>query len=108
MWADSLENDPHQFLSVKEKLYLDDLYQSLLNSVGYASGCDAQYSARQRHIVLIEEAIKWLEPIEEKSLPWDIYAEHCRLAHDALGKITGAVSVDDLLGDIFSTFCVGK
>lgn len=38
----------------------------------------------------------------------ELIAEQLRLAHDALGEITGTVSADDLLGHIFSTFCVGK
>jgi tRNA modification GTPase len=38
----------------------------------------------------------------------DLFAEELRLAHDALGSITGKVSVEDLLGAIFSRFCIGK
>ena len=38
----------------------------------------------------------------------ELLAEELRLAHDALGEITGKVSSDDLLGEIFSTFCIGK
>jgi tRNA modification GTPase len=38
----------------------------------------------------------------------DLLAEELRLAHDALGRITGAFSADDLLGEIFSRFCIGK
>ena len=38
----------------------------------------------------------------------DLLAEELRLAHDALGEITGAFSADDLLGEIFGRFCIGK
>jgi tRNA modification GTPase len=38
----------------------------------------------------------------------DLFAEELRLAHNALGEITGAFSADDLLGEIFSRFCIGK
>ena len=38
----------------------------------------------------------------------DLLAEELRLAHDALGEITGAFTADDLLGEIFSRFCIGK
>jgi tRNA modification GTPase len=39
---------------------------------------------------------------------WELFAEELRLAQDALGAITGRVSADDLLGEIFARFCVGK
>jgi tRNA modification GTPase len=38
----------------------------------------------------------------------DLFAEELRLAHDALGEITGAFTADDLLGEIFGRFCIGK
>jgi tRNA modification GTPase len=39
---------------------------------------------------------------------WELFAEELRLAHDELGRITGAFTADDLLGEIFGRFCIGK
>jgi len=39
---------------------------------------------------------------------WELFAEELRLAHDALSAITGAFTADDLLGEIFGRFCIGK
>jgi tRNA modification GTPase len=43
---------------------------------------------------------------EEKQ--WELFAEELRLAHEELSRITGAFSADDLLGEIFGRFCIGK
>jgi tRNA modification GTPase len=45
---------------------------------------------------------------DEASAPLELLAEELRLAHDALGEITGQFTADDLLGEIFSRFCIGK
>ena len=44
----------------------------------------------------------------EKNKAGELFAEDLRLSHDALGEVTGAFSSDDLLGRIFSEFCIGK
>jgi tRNA modification GTPase len=53
----------------------------------------------------MEQAIHWAA-LADGAL--DVLAEELRLAHNALGEITGAFSADDLLGEIFSNFCIGK
>ena len=55
----------------------------------------------------ISEALLCLQELDEQTT-LDIVAEHARMAQYALGQITGQVTVDDLLGKIFSQFCVGK
>ena len=45
---------------------------------------------------------------DERAAPLELLAEELRLAHDALGEITGQFTADDLLGEIFSRFCIGK
>jgi len=49
-----------------------------------------------------------LEAAEARHAQWELLAEELRLAQDALGSITGQVSADDLLGEIFARFCIGK
>jgi tRNA modification GTPase len=44
----------------------------------------------------------------ERTGQWELFAEELRLAHQALSSITGEFTADDLLGEIFSRFCIGK
>ena len=73
-----------------------------------ASG--GEFSARARHVEALQRAQAHAEAakreLDHEHL--ELVAEELRLAHDALGEITGVVSPDDLLGRIFSTFCIGK
>ena len=65
--------------------------------------------ARERHLAALREADAQLSAAAEKHLQaYELFAEDLRLAQDSLGRITGAVSADDLLGQIFSRFCIGK
>ena len=70
------------------------------------------YTARSRHVQALQRTRAHLERAaahaEAADLALDLYAEELRLAHDALGEITGACTSDDLLGEIFSRFCIGK
>jgi tRNA modification GTPase len=64
---------------------------------------------RRRHIELLRSAIDELNlALENTDLPIELRSEHLRLSQDYLGRITGRVDVEDLLGVIFSEFCVGK
>ena len=105
-WDKSLKGHCVQDISVHNNHNIDALRRLMLHQIGYHEATLSVYSARQRHLELIGQAIHWLKT--EDGCQWDIYAEHCRLSHEALGKIIGAVTVDDLLSEIFSTFCVGK
>ena len=62
---------------------------------------------RARHRDGVREALRHLDQIRNAQAP-ELEAEHLRAAHDALGRITGRVDVEDLLGVVFSEFCVGK
>ena len=106
-------NEPDRvFVSAATGAGLDDLHARLrsIASAGAGEQVDGEFSARTRHVDAIERA-------EEHALHADgelahehleLAAEELRLAHDALGEITGAMSADDLLGRIFSSFCIGK
>ena len=69
-----------------------------------------EFSARARHVEALQRAQAHAEAAKRElhHERLELVAEELRLAHDALGEITGVVSPDDLLGRIFSTFCIGK
>jgi len=72
---------------------------------------ESQFTARQRHIAALEAAYTYCEQGYQQLLvtgSGELFAEDLKLAHRSLGEITGAVSSDDLLGHIFSSFCIGK
>ena len=92
---------------------LDALVDAVLVAVGGARDA-APFSARQRHLEALEQcaqaltvAADWLAP-DAGPQAAELFAEELRSAHEALGRIVGRVSADDLLGEIFSTFCIGK
>lgn len=68
------------------------------------------FSARRRHLNALNSAQTQLEQAQGvlHAQQLELLAEHLRLAHTALAEITGQITTDDLLGEIFSDFCVGK
>ena len=62
-------------------------------------------NALQQVVVHLQQA---LDVLNEPLPAWDLLAEECRLAHQHLGALTGEVGADELLGEIFSRFCIGK
>ena len=78
---------------------------------GYKNLGEGAFTARQRHVDALERAAAHFEAGCEQletQRAGELLAEELRLAQEALGEITGAVSADDLLGRIFSEFCIGK
>jgi len=77
-----------------------------------AGGSEGVFIARARHLQALERTRQHLEQaaaqLAAREPALDLLAEDLRLAHNALGEITGAVSADALLGEIFSRFCIGK
>ena len=89
---------------------IDLLTNHLKTFVAFAGGEDA-FVARARHLEAIEEAREQCRAATENltaQSPLELIAEDLRLAQAALGRITGEVTSDDLLGEIFSRFCIGK
>jgi tRNA modification GTPase len=80
----------------------------LLATAGWKPHGEGIFMARQRHLMALEAARHHLAAAGEAKQAFDLQAEELRLAHRELGRITGAVSADDLLGEIFSRFCIGK
>ncbi|MEQ9106148.1 MAG: tRNA uridine-5-carboxymethylaminomethyl(34) synthesis GTPase MnmE [Limnobacter sp.] len=91
---------------------LEQLKDSILAKVGIAHTPDHGFMARQRHVDALMVCGQHLtiahEFAQQDDRILDLFAEELRLAHDALGEITGRMLPDDLLGLIFSRFCIGK
>ena len=98
------------YLSVKTGVGLDLLKQHLKQSVGFAEHSDSVFIARRRHIQalsLAEDALHIAAEQLQNHAP-ELVAEELRQAQQHLSAITGEFTSDDLLGEIFSSFCIGK
>ncbi|WP_210132884.1 tRNA uridine-5-carboxymethylaminomethyl(34) synthesis GTPase MnmE [Stenotrophomonas rhizophila] len=91
---------------------LDRLHTRLRELASGSAGdsVEGEFSARARHVEAITLAIGHAERADAELVHehLELAAEELRLAHEALGEITGRMSADDLLGRIFSSFCIGK
>ncbi|MCP5141113.1 MAG: tRNA uridine-5-carboxymethylaminomethyl(34) synthesis GTPase MnmE [Gammaproteobacteria bacterium] len=99
------------WISARTGARLDRLREHLKNAVGYQPTGQGTFSARRRHLDALFRAERHLLDARErleKSRAGELVAEELRLAQNALAEITGAFSSDDLLGRIFSSFCIGK
>jgi tRNA modification GTPase len=99
-------------LSAKSGEGLAELRQRLLQMAGWQPASEGVFMARERHLQALArvdehltQAQRWLGAQAEHL---DLLAEELRLAQHALGEITGEFTADDLLGEIFSRFCIGK
>ena len=106
-------NDGHVTISLSAKSAegLDLLCEHLKACMGYKQTSESSFSARRRHIEALQQASTHLEHgYAQLTLAGagELLAEDLRMAQQALGEITGAFSSDDLLGRIFSSFCIGK
>ncbi|MGH8766107.1 MAG: tRNA uridine-5-carboxymethylaminomethyl(34) synthesis GTPase MnmE [Burkholderiales bacterium] len=95
-------------VSAKTGAGLDVLRQVILEAAGWRSSGEATFLARERHLRALHRAQSQLAAATAQDIHWEFYAEELRLAQEALGEITGRVSPDDLLGEIFTRFCIGK
>ena len=95
-------------LSAKTGAGLDALRAELLHAAGWSARGESVFLARERHLRALELARTRLAEAAAQAAHWEFFAEELRLAQEALGAITGRVSADDLLGEIFSRFCIGK
>lgn len=101
---------PRIYLSAREGTGLDLLKQHLKTVAGYSGAGEGSFTARRRHLDALERAQGFLTQAEEQLRygAGELVAEDLRACQQALGEITGQVSADDLLGKIFSSFCIGK
>jgi tRNA modification GTPase len=99
-------------LSAKTGEGLPFLRKRLLSIAGWQPGGEGIYMARTRHVQALQQVGEHLYQanlhMQRDFLAMDLLAEDLRLAQNAMNEITGAFSSDDLLGVIFSSFCIGK
>jgi tRNA modification GTPase len=99
-------------ISAKTGEGLQNVRQALLTAAGWHAQVEGVFIARARHVqALLKTQVHLHLAREHASMAnaaLDLYAEELRLAHRALGEITGEFSADALLGEIFSRFCIGK
>ncbi len=103
---------PAQRLSARTGDGIDRLRAELLSRAGWHAQAEGLFIARTRHVHALRETHTHLQSAvalaSNSDAALDLLAEELRLAHDALGAITGAFGADALLGEIFSRFCIGK
>jgi len=87
---------------------MDALRRRLLDVVGWRGEAAGTFMARERHIAALVRARASLDAAAAQRGVPELFAEELRLAQRALDEITGEFSADDLLGEIFSRFCIGK
>ena len=90
---------------------IEALTEHLKQCMGYSSQSDGQFIARRRHLDALEKASEHVLSGQQQLLDYaagEILAEELRIAQQFLSEITGEFTSDDLLGRIFSSFCIGK
>jgi tRNA modification GTPase len=103
-----IDGEHHVYLSAKTGQGLDLLKSRLLNFAGYQVSGEGVFMARARHLKALDEVRGHLEEAAYQISSAELLAEELRLAQEALSTITGEFTPDDLLGEIFSKFCIGK
>ncbi len=110
--AERLPDATHVYLSASEKTGIDLLRKELLHIAGWQQTGESIFLARERHLIALKAAHEHLTIAAQLAArddqALDLFAEELRLAQEQLNSITGAFTSDDLLGVIFSKFCIGK
>jgi tRNA modification GTPase len=108
--ASSLEKDQetHIYLSAKTGVGVDLLKAQLLKLAGFKNNSEGVFMARARHLEALIQVDKNLLNARVQINSAELVAEELRLAQESLSSITGEFTPDDLLGEIFSKFCIGK
>jgi tRNA modification GTPase len=112
---DAMPDVTHIYLSAAERTGIDLLRTELLRVAGWRQTTESRYLARERHLIALKAAGGHLDRAAEHATPdrggdqkLELFAEELRLAQERLSSITGKFTPDDLLGVIFSRFCIGK
>ncbi|WP_415065556.1 tRNA uridine-5-carboxymethylaminomethyl(34) synthesis GTPase MnmE [Polynucleobacter necessarius] len=104
--------NPSLLISAKTGDGIEALKQKILESVGWGGSQGGAIVARRRHLDCLDRAATHLDKSQQfaadGNISLELFAEELRLAQDRLGQITGKLLPDDLLGKIFSQFCIGK
>ena len=96
------------YTSAKTGDGMEALRRWLLEVAGWKPHGEGLFLARQRHLIALQQARDHLGNAATRAQVFELLAEELRLAQLALGRITGEVSADDVLGAIFTRFCIGK
>lgn len=99
---------PRVWLSAKTGAGIELLRAALLEAVGWHSTGEGTFMARARHLQALNQACGNLQRAAALGKRPELLAEELRLAQEGLSSITGEFTADDLLGEIFSRFCIGK
>lgn len=117
MLAENFNEEPnkqvqvHIKLSAKKAYGLELLRDHLEQSMGFEKTNESSFLARRRHLDALDRALNYVKQSKQQLVEvkaGELVAEDLRLAQQALSEITGEFSSDDLLGEIFSSFCIGK
>lgn len=95
-------------LSAKTGAGVEFLRAELLAIAGWQQGAEDLFMARERHLVALRGAAEHLASAGDQFNRPELFAEELRQAQEQLNSITGEFAADDLLGEIFSRFCIGK
>jgi len=106
--TDSHVEEAHIHLSAKTGVGMDLLRAHLLKLAGWQAAGEGVFMARARHLDALKTVDDHLIQAKQKLAQAELVAEELRMAQEALNTITGAFTPDDLLGEIFSRFCIGK
>lgn len=87
---------------------IDALRSAMAEAIGWRGEAEGVFMARARHLEALRGAQARLAQAHDEAKRQELFAEELRHAHEALMSITGEVTPDDLLGEIFSRFCIGK
>jgi tRNA modification GTPase len=98
----------HVFTSARTGAGFDQLKKALLGLAGWEPSGESVYMARERHLDALRQAAKRLAAAESVFGEPELFAEELRLAQRDLEGVAGKFTADDLLGEIFARFCIGK
>lgn len=105
-------NPTEIWISARTGAGIDLLRRELLRVIGWQAGNEGAFLARERHLNALRSAQSHLdlaaERADQQDKALDLFAEELRLAQEHLNSITGEFTSDDLLGTIFTRFCIGK
>lgn len=102
------DHDTHVYISAKTGEGVDLLKNHLLLLAGYQNNAEGVFMARARHLQALNQVSTHLQAASVQISSAELVAEELRLAQESLASITGEFTPDDLLGEIFSKFCIGK
>jgi tRNA modification GTPase len=108
---ETTENGTAIYVSIKTNLGLDLLTAHLKKFVGFNASAENVFIARRRHLEALKAGHEFVEQALsqlQNALAGELVAEDLRQAQQHLAEITGEFTSDDLLGKIFSSFCIGK